>query len=42
MFDDWFLEGLKEVGLTEKEYLALSKPDKKNLDEALKEMGHME
>jgi len=38
--NNWKLEGLKELGLTKREYEALSKEDKKETDELLKELGH--
>lgn len=38
--DNWKLEGLKELGLTKKEYEELTKEEKKETDELLKELGH--
>jgi len=35
-------EGLKEMGLTKSEYRNLSRSEKKDVHEALKEMGHLE
>jgi hypothetical protein len=37
----WFQLGLKEVGLTEKEYRGLKPNDKKVVDKYLEELGHL-
>ena len=38
--DSWKKEGLRELGLTVKEYYTLSKKEKKEIDEALEVFGH--
>lgn len=38
---NWFEEGLKEIGLTLKEYENMDKATKKAVDRLLKIMGHM-
>lgn len=37
----WFEEGLKELGLTKRSYAKLSPKDKKQVDDLLKECGHL-
>ena len=39
--DNWLVEGLKELGLTIKEYNNLSKKEKEETDDLLKELGHI-
>lgn len=38
--NDWKIEGLKELGMTTKEYLKLSSKKKREIDECLEEFGH--
>jgi len=37
----WFKEGLEEIGLSLSQYKKLNRQDKKIVDDALKEMGHL-
>ena len=36
----WLIEGLKEIGLSLKEYNSLSNEDRKEVDKLLREIGH--
>jgi len=40
LLSDWNKEGLKELGLSEKNFNKMSKKEQKDLIEELKEMGH--
>lgn len=37
---DWFIEGLKEIGITKEEYQKSSSSDKKSVKNYLKQLGH--
>jgi hypothetical protein len=38
---DWFEEGLKELGLTKRQYEGLSGKERKEINRCLREMGHL-